>query len=171
MARLQQLVIQALGVLGPQLLAVWGGLPGGMCLPTILRKEFEMNDNQSTKCTCTGPLCSCGAHGIVKDGSGVRVPASMMDNAGNTDGFKVGMTIDQAAALPRYDAFRGLTNDNGLPMERERAMIDLANAGAEGQRAEATRDQMVDDLTGRHGVSDVEGARAKMLSDMQAGKV
>ncbi|MEO9299008.1 hypothetical protein [Devosia alba] len=51
------------------------------------------NDNQ--KCTCTGPLCDCGANGIVKDGAGVRVPAHMMDGAsGNL--IVDGLTIDRA---------------------------------------------------------------------------
>lgn len=34
-----------------------------------------------TKCTCRGPLCTCGANGIVKDGAGVLVPATMIDAA------------------------------------------------------------------------------------------
>jgi hypothetical protein len=56
------------------------------------------NDNQ--KCTCTGPICDCGAHGVVKDGAGVRVPAHMMDSA--TGNFVVdGLTIDRAT----FDAY------------------------------------------------------------------
>jgi len=31
------------------------------------------------KCTCSGPVCSCGAAGVVKDGAGVSVSATMMD--------------------------------------------------------------------------------------------
>ena len=37
------------------------------------------------KCTCTGAVCTCGALGIVKDGSGVRVSGLMMDSAGGAD--------------------------------------------------------------------------------------
>lgn len=47
-----------------------------------------------TKCTCTGPICTCDAEGIVKDGASVRValidgqrvqdewPAEVFDAAG-----------------------------------------------------------------------------------------
>ncbi len=34
------------------------------------------------KCTCTGAVCTCGALGVVKDGSSVRVSGLMMDSAG-----------------------------------------------------------------------------------------
>lgn len=49
---------------------------------TNLGKETEMK-----KCTCTGPLCSCGADGVVKDGAGVVVSASMMDAANDTSAW------------------------------------------------------------------------------------
>ncbi|MEF2551317.1 hypothetical protein VQ042_08055 [Aurantimonas sp. A2-1-M11] len=39
----------------------------------------------TAKCVCTGPVCSCGAEGIVKDGSSVRTSAMMMDSASGAD--------------------------------------------------------------------------------------
>ena len=39
----------------------------------------------TAKCVCTGPVCSCGAEGIVKDGASVRTSAMMMDSAGGAD--------------------------------------------------------------------------------------
>jgi hypothetical protein len=58
-----------------------------------------LHDNDN-KCTCAGPICSCGARGVVKDGAGVRVPASMMDSA--TGNLTVdGVTIDRAT----WDAY------------------------------------------------------------------
>lgn len=39
----------------------------------------------TAKCICTGPVCSCGAEGIVKDGASVRTSAMMMDSAGGAD--------------------------------------------------------------------------------------
>lgn len=58
------------------------------------------HDNDNTRCSCSGPICSCGAHGVVKDGAGVRVPASMMDSA--TGNLVVdGLTIDRAT----WDAY------------------------------------------------------------------
>lgn len=78
-----------------------------------------------------------------------------------------GMTIDQAAALPFYDSYRGLFTDYGEPLERHMAMIDLERQGADGQRVAAARDHMVDELTGRTADgNDPASARAKMLADM-----
>lgn len=57
-----------------------------------------------------------------------------------------GMTLDQAAALPIYDEFRGLLTDAGIPMERERAMIDLIAASPESQDAQSAYATMVSDM-------------------------
>ncbi|MBO0903806.1 hypothetical protein [Jiella sonneratiae] len=35
----------------------------------------------TNRCTCTGPVCSCGAEGVVKDGASVRVNGLTMDSA------------------------------------------------------------------------------------------
>lgn len=59
---------------------------------------------------------------------------------------KAGMTLDQAAALPCYDRFRGLLTDGGVPMERERAMIDLASVNDAGPAAGEARGEMVADM-------------------------
>lgn len=66
-----------------------------------------------TKCTCTGPLCTCGANGIVKDGAGVLVPATMMDAANDNGDWprsvydRAGVGYDhtaQPAPVPANDA-------------------------------------------------------------------
>lgn len=85
------------------------------------------------KCTCSGPVCSCGASGVVKDGAGVSVSATMMDGAAAmTDAQRQamrdsvrGMPLHQAAALPIYDNVRG-TSHGGMNAAEYHALMDGA---------------------------------------------
>ncbi|MFN3506215.1 MAG: hypothetical protein ACK4ZU_01980 [Allorhizobium sp.] len=104
-----------------------------------------------------------------------------------------GMPVMQAAALPIYDQFRGLRDDNGTPLEQVRALYDGAVYSApepsrEACRAAAYRDQMIADMANAHkrtasdngslvpslqgsthipdGVDPVEHARTRMIADM-----
>lgn len=146
-----------------------------------------MNDNQ--KCICTGPICDCGAHGIVKDGAGVRVSAHMMDSA--TGQLLVdGITIDRATfdaylASPeraydqsKHSATYGHLGDNAPPFDGDVACRALADRIRHNQRNQATIDhytavaanpglyahdgRLMADLT----PSDL--AREKMIADMNS---
>ena len=85
------------------------------------------------KCTCSGPVCSCGAAGVVKDGAGVSVSASMMDGAAMmTDAQRKamrdsvkGMPLHQAAALPIYDNVRN-ASAGGMNAAEWYALMDGA---------------------------------------------
>lgn len=88
------------------------------------------------KCTCSGPVCSCGAAGTVKDGSGVSVPLMMSDGTLSStvmsdaqrqamrDGVK-GMPPHQAAALPIYNDVRGMPH-GGMDAAEYFALMDGA---------------------------------------------
>lgn len=90
------------------------------------------------KCTCSGPVCNCGAAGVVKDGAGVSVPLMMSDgvlgSAAMTDAQRQAMRdsvkempLHQAAALPIYDNVRGGVA-GGMPAEEWFALQDGAVA-------------------------------------------
>jgi hypothetical protein len=162
----------------------------------------QFNCDQSCK---SGP-CQCGAidaNGVVQDGGIVRASITIMDASPDrlmirdnaerktltmmTDAViktmrdsVCTMTIDQAAALPIYDAYRGLFDDGGVPMERCRAMYDGAQPGEikptdQECRVQAHRDHMIEQMRdahrtpytcGGHVSPSVEQARAAMVADM-----
>lgn len=146
-----------------------------------------MNDNR--KCTCTGPICDCGAHGVVKDGAGVRVPAHMMDSA--TGQLVVdGITIDRAtldayatSTERAYDQSKHLVThahlgDKAPAFDGEVAIRALANRMRENQRNQATIDHHTKvaanpSLYARDGrlIADLppsDLAREKMITDMNS---
>lgn len=61
-----------------------------------------------------------------------------------------GMTLDEAAALPIYDAYRGLYDDGGQPLERVMAIRDMASGGVLGQRSDDAYRQMCIDQANAH---------------------
>lgn len=117
--------------------------------------------------------CTCGAvqDGVLVNGATLHIPLLMKDSAPpairkeltmmNDTEIKTmrdsvrGMPVMQAAALPIYDQFRGLRDDNGTPMEQMRALYDGAVYSAsepsrEACRAAAYRDHMIDDMRSAH---------------------
>lgn len=92
------------------------------------------------KCTCSGPICSCGAAGTVKDGAGVSVPLMLSDGA-TAPGVKpaiqlsaadrqmlvTGKPLHEAAASSLYDSVRG-SIAGGMPAEEWFALQDGAVA-------------------------------------------
>ncbi len=85
-----------------------------------------------------------------------------------------GMPLDEAAALPIYDEFRGIFDDGGVPLERLRALHDgaVSSAGAscDGQdRVEAYRDHMIEQMRDAH-VSAVNDNRPKTLQYAADGR-
>lgn len=141
------------------------------------------------KCICTGPLCDCGAHGVVKDGAGVRVSAHMMDSA--TGQLVVdGLTIDRATFdayagspdraydLSKHQTTYGYLGDKAPPFDGDAACRALADRIRKNQRNRATIDhfakvaanpglytrdgRLIADLT----PSDL--AREKMIADMNS---
>lgn len=85
-----------------------------------------IHGNDNSRCTCSGPICSCGALGVVKDGSGVRVPANLMDSA--TGNLVVdGLTIDRAT-FDAYMASSELAYDQSVHRSRNAYLGDLAPA-------------------------------------------
>lgn len=156
--------------------------------------------------SCRSGPCQCGAidaNGVVQDGGIVRASITIMDASPDrltirddskrkplammTDAeIKTmrdsvpSMTINQAAALPIYDEFRGLLDDGGVPMERIRAMYDGAQPGEikptdQECRVQAHRDHMIEQMrdahkspstSGGHVSPSVEQARAGMVADM-----
>ncbi|WAP69312.1 hypothetical protein [Jiella pelagia] len=107
-------------------------------------------------CICTGPVCSCGAHGVVKDGAGVRVTSAMMDNATG------GISIADRAASSKYDNVRGLVA-SGMPAEIYYATLDAGAEAARHVRSDLTKDREAALATGDRGAS--QALYEKRISD------
>jgi len=79
-----------------------------------------------------------------------------------------GMPVLKAAALPIYDQFRGILDDNGTPMEQMRALYDGATytptePTREECRAAAARDHMIEQMRDAHKIAPaMEATNARM---------
>uniref|UniRef100_A0A7C1P3X6 Uncharacterized protein n=1 Tax=Agrobacterium albertimagni TaxID=147266 RepID=A0A7C1P3X6_9HYPH len=141
------------------------------------------NCNQS----CRSGRCSCGAvddRGVVRDGAALRVGVMFMDHANHAERKPLAMMTDseirtmrdsvrgmpvlKAAALPIYDQFRGILDDNGTPMEQMRALYDGATytptePTREECRAAAARDHMIEQMRDAHKIAPaMEATNARM---------
>lgn len=136
-----------------------------------------LHDNDN-RCTCNGPICSCGAHGVVKDGSGVRVPAHMMDSA--TGNLVVdGVTIDRAT----WDAYAGSPeraydeNKHNLAHahmgDRAPAFTgeDAGRCLADRLRASEHRQERIDLASARAANPSAYAHDGRLLSDLRPGEV
>lgn len=148
-----------------------------------------MYANDNAKCTCTGPVCTCGANGVVKDGAGVRVPAHMMDGAtGNlvVDGVTIDRAVfDEYLASPehafdksKHQLHNAHLGDRAPTFDGAAACRALADRLRQNQIIQATVDHSVrvsanPGLYTRDGrlIADLtpsELAREKMISDMNS---
>ncbi len=132
-----------------------------------------IHDNDNSRCTCSGPICSCGALGVVKDGSGVRVPAHMMDSA--TGNLVVdGLTIDRAT----YDAYMAspeLAYDQSVHRMRTAHLGDRAPAFTAADAAQFLADRLRNNERFRHNIAasnaqsqnpEVYARDGRLLSDL-----
>lgn len=85
----------------------------------------------TAKCNCPGAVCVCGAEGIVKDGSSVRVSSMMMDSAAGSQTLDELRAQSDAAYLA---SCRALQEDSrGADKQASPAPIADAKASAEKQ--------------------------------------
>lgn len=110
-----------------------------------------MTTNQ--KCVCTGPVCNCGADGVLKDGCSVKVSIHQMDGAlGDIvlDGITIDQaTIDQYKASPefaydksKFDMVERYRGDDARKFGDAEAMQMLADRIRTTQRLEANLKRM-----------------------------
>lgn len=136
-----------------------------------------LHDNDN-RCTCNGPICSCGAHGVVKDGSGVRVPAHMMDSA--TGNLVVdGLTIDRAT----WDAYSGSPERAYDESKHQMAHAHLGDrapafTGEHAGRALADRIRAnqhmqgnIDQVSARAANPTAYSSDGRLLSDLRPGEI
>ena len=85
------------------------------------------------KCECQGPVCSCGAEGVVKDGAGVRVQLSTMDEAPKTGGPNLvgdsGEAWNKAVFDQAQVPMKG-ANDNSENVPDPTSVSDVSDAWA-----------------------------------------
>lgn len=135
-----------------------------------------LHDNDN-RCTCNGPICSCGAHGVVKDGSGVRVPAHMMDSA--TGNLVVdGLTIDRAT----WDAYSGsperaydeskhrLTHAHKGDQAPAFTADDAVRSLADRLRKSQHRQDNIDQANARGANPTAYASDGRLLSDLRPGE-
>ena len=103
-------------------------------------------------CRCVGNYCYCSGKPVLKDALPqsitVNIPLMMKDGAPAAHVLQD--AVDTLVKDAKYDPYRGHFNDNGVPLDRHMAMMDLELDSAAAWRAMAYRDAMIDDTTGRN---------------------